>query len=179
MKYTLNFSLKPDLQDQLIVYDEGGFTEQPIIISVPAVVEILDHFIKFNSFNQVGVVEKSLNKPKSVSSKKKIDKDDASKELSIDSISITQPTTLKLICTKAYVCQTKQLDKEALAQICAELTKYLQECCSRISDDFLSDDNNLHISGLREVLEVRNYLAKYTKSEKKHYQDGYLYIAAP
>ncbi len=31
---------------------------------------------------------------------------------------------------------------------------------------------------MREVLELRNYLAKYTRSNKEAYQNGYLYIMA-
>nr|MDZ8016347.1 hypothetical protein [Nostoc sp. ZfuVER08] len=177
MEYTLNFSLKLDRHDRCIVYDKEGFTENPIALSVPEVVKALDHFVE--SFEEVGILEKPLNKRESTSTKKKTNEGNLAQEQSIYSIPTTKSTALKGISGKAYICQSKELNEEVLDKVCTELTRYFQECCSQISTkNFLSEDNDVYVSGLREVLEVRNYLAKYTRSKKKIYQNGYLYIAA-
>lgn len=177
MKYILNFSLNLERHDRCIVYDGERFTEKPISISVREVVKAIDYFVE--SFEEVGIVEKSANKHEPTSTEKKVNEDNVAQEQSIDLIPITKSTALRGISGKAYICQSKELNEEVLDQICAELTRYSQECCSQIfTNYFLSEDNNLYVSGLREVLEVRNYLAKYTRSKKKIYQNGYLYITA-
>lgn len=177
MKYTLNFSQKLDRRDDCIVYDKEEFIGNPIAISVPDVVKAFNHFVK--SFDEVGIVEQPSSKNESTYIKKKTNESNMTEEQLIDSTQITKSTVLQGISGKAYICQSKQLNEEALDQICSELTSYLQKCCSQIStDSFLSEDNNQYISGLREVLEVRSYLAKYTRSKKKIYQNGYLMFAA-
>ncbi|WP_416666786.1 hypothetical protein [Egbenema bharatensis] len=178
MKYTLNFSLKLDRDDHhCIVYDKGGFTENPIAISIPEIVKALEHFITV--FEEVGVVEEPSSKNDSAHTKKKANEGDIGQKESVDSMQTAKSTVLKGISGKAYICQSKELNEEALARICSDLTSYFQECYSKIStENFLSDDNNSYISGIREVLEIRNYLAKYTRSKKKSYQNGYLYISA-
>ena len=177
MKYTLNFSLKLDRQEHCVVYNQEEFTESPIAISVPEVVKSFDRFVE--SFEEVGIVEKPSDKHESTSTKEKANENNFAQEQSIDSTQTSKSNPLKAISGKAYICQSKELNEEMLDQICTDLTKYLQECCSQFTNDnFLSEDNNLYISGLREVLEVRNYLARYTRSKKKTYQKGYLYITA-
>ena len=156
MKYTLNFSLKLEKRDSYIVYNPEAFAETPISISVPDVVKIFEHFIK--TFEEVGITEQPANN-------------------TIPSEEKTKDTTaLTGLSATAYICQVQQLNKTALTKFCTELTEYLQKCCSEISKSFLSEEVNVSISGLREVIEIRNYLAKFTKSEKKAYQNGYLYI---
>jgi len=157
MKYTLNFSLKLQKNNSFIVYNPEAFAEKtPISISVPDVVKIFDHFIE--TFEKVGITEQSANK-------------------TIPSEEKTKDTTaLTGLSATAYICQVQQLNQTALTKFCTELTEYLQKCCSDISKSFLSEEVNLSIAGLREIIELRNYLARYTKSKKKAYQNGYLYI---
>ena len=156
MKYTLNFSLKLQKNNSFIVYNREAFAETPISISVPDVVKIFDHFIE--TFEKVGITEQPANN-------------------TIPSEEKTKDTTaLTGLSATAYICQVQQLNQTALTKFCTELTEYLQKCCSEISKSFLSEEVNLSIAGLREIIELRNYLARYTKSKKKAYQNGYLYI---
>lgn len=174
MTYTLNFSLEINKQGSYIIYDPDKFAEKPIAISVPNVVKIFESFIK--SFEEVGILEDTSSKSIQSQAENSTDHRDDQKQLS-EQKSITTSPTLKGLSGKAYICKSKELDKTVLSQFCTELTQYLQICCSKFSPEkFLSEENNLYVSGLREVLELRNYLAKYTKSNKKIYQNGYLYV---
>jgi len=157
MKYTLNFSLTLEKRNSYIVYNPEAFAETPISISVPDVVKIFEHFI--NTFEPpVGITEQPATN-------------------TIPGEEKTKDTTALIgLSAEAYICQVQQLNKTDLTKFCTELTEYLQKCCSEISKSFLSEEVNVSISGLREVIEIRNYLAKFTKSEKKAYQNGYLYI---
>ncbi|WP_309740489.1 hypothetical protein [Chamaesiphon sp. OTE_20_metabat_361] len=147
MKYTLIFSTKLERSDLNIFYDAEAFAEKPIMISVPEIVKFLEHFIE--KFEEVGVVEKLSGKS----------------------------VSLKALSGKAFVCESDKLDKDILDRFRTELTKYLEKCCSNISQNGLfSDNTNLDISGLSELIELRNYLVKYTNSSKKICQKGYLYI---
>lgn len=171
MKYTLNFLLKLERDDSFIVYEQESFAESPIMISVPSVVKILEHFME--KFETVGIVDKS--KIKVESNSKDIS---ANNEQNTSTLGVAiQPHSLVGLSGEAYICESKKIDKDILSQFCNELTKYLHECCSHIStESFLSTEVSLDISGLREILEVRNYLAKYVNSNKKSYQNGYIYI---
>lgn len=176
MKYTLNFSLKLERHDSFIVYNSEAFTENPIQISVPDVVKLFEQFIE--TFEEVGIIDQlaiktipSEDKPQGTTV--------ADQEKLFDSKSVTRSTALIGLSGKARICKSKDLDEAVIKQFCTELTKYLQICCSKISDQdkFLSEEINLYISGLREVIELRNYLTKYTRSKKKAYQNGYLYVS--
>lgn len=175
MKYTLNFALKLEQDNSSIVYNSEGFTEKPIPISVPEIVTIFEHFIE--TFDEVGIIEKPNTKIP-IRGENKGTKVDHKEKLS-DSKSVTLDPPLKGLSGKAYICKSKELDEAILEKFYTDLIEYFQICCSKISpDNFLSEEINSDISGLREVIELRNYLAKYTKSKQKKYQDGYLYIAA-
>lgn len=177
MKYTLNFSLGLKKEGSHIVYDPEKFAGKPVEISVPDVVKILESFIQ--SFEQVGIVEQTL--PKSIQSqeKEKNGTDNSSDKQISEQKSLAKFPDLKSLAGKAYICKSKELDETVLNQFCTELTEYLQVCCSNFSPkNFLSEENGLYVSGLKEVLELRNYLARYTSSNKKNYQNGYLYIMA-
>lgn len=151
MKYTLSFSLKLERSGSLVIYNSKTFAEKPIIISIPEIVKLVECFIE--NFEEVGITEK-LDKGIT----KKLD-------------------NLKGLSGTAYICESKELDQDILDKFCVKLTEYLQKCCSNISKHgLLSEQINLDISGLAEVIEIRNYLAKYTNSDKKSYEDGYLYI---
>lgn len=159
MKYTLNFSWELEKHNSCITYNPEAFDERPILISVPDVVKIFNHFIE--TFEEVGISEQPANKT--------IPSEEKTKDT----------TTLTGLSARAYICQVQKLNETVLTKFCTELTEYFQMCCSEISKSFLSEEVNLSISGLREVIEIRNYLAKYTKSKKKAYQNGYLYIMVP
>lgn len=177
MKYTINFSLKLKKEGSYIVYDTEKFAEKPIEISVPDVVKILESFIK--SFEQVGILEQAS--PKSIQSqeKEKNGTDTPGDRQLSEQKPITTSTDLKGLSGKAYICKSKELDETVLNQFCTELTEYIKMCCLNFSpENLLSEQNGLYVSGLREVLELRNYLARYTRSNKKNYQNGYLYIMA-
>ena len=178
MKYTLNFALKlEEKDDSLIVYDPKEFAEKPISISVPEVVTILEHFIK-KSFKEVGILEKASNISSQGKEKNGTDKVNAQEQLSKQK-SITKFPDLKGLSGRAYIRKSKELNETTLNEFCTELTNYLQKCCLKISqNNFLSEEIGSDISGLREVLELRNYLANYTRSNKEAYQNGYLYIMA-
>lgn len=156
MKYTLNFALKLQKNNSFIVYNREAFAEMPISISVPDVVKIFDNFIE--TFEKVGITEQSANN-------------------TIPSEEKTKDTNaLTGLSATAYICQVQKLNETVLNKFCTELTEYLQKCCSEIAKNFLSEEVNVSIAGLGEVIELRNYLARYTQSKKKAYQNGYLYI---
>ncbi|WP_017304436.1 hypothetical protein [Spirulina subsalsa] len=85
---------------------------------------------------------------------------------------------LKGLSGKVYYCQVKNLNSEALTQFCRELIGYIQKSSSQMNpENFISDDASVWVSGIMEALEIRNYLARYTKnSSKKNIQNGYLYV---
>jgi hypothetical protein len=153
MTYTLNFSLNLERQGSSIIYNSEEFVEKPIFISVPDVVKILEHWIE--GFEQVGVIEMSQRQT------------EFSKGAS----------PLVGLSAKAYICKSQDLNDKELSQLCIEITEYLQNRCSVISsENILSEEVGLYISGLREIIELRNYLTRYINSRKKMYQNGYVYI---
>jgi len=176
MKYNLNFSSNLKWHEQCVIYDEKEFTEKPIQISVPDVVKLVEHFLEV--FEEVAITEQSTSNPTFNEEKSKEESRAQEKPLT-DSKPAIKPTALRAVAAKAYIRKSKDLDKKALEQFCSDLTKYFQACCSQISpDNFLSEHVSLSVAGLREVLEIRNYLASYAKSKKKNYQNGYLYIVS-
>jgi len=173
MKYNLNFSPKIEWRDQCVVYDEKKFTEQPIQISVPGVVELVEPFLK--AFEEVAITDQLTSHP-TLNEEKSKENSPAQENSLVDSKPTIKPTAPRAVDAKAYICRSKDLDKKALEQFCSDLARYFQSGCSQISsENLLSEEVNLYISGLREVLEIRNYLARYAK---KNYQNGYLYIVS-
>jgi hypothetical protein len=176
MKYNLNFSSNLKWHEQCVIYDEKEFTEKPIQISVPDIVKLVEHFLE--AFKEVAITEQ-LTSHSTLNEEKPREENPAQENSLTDSKPTIKLTALREVAAKAYICKSKDLDKEALEQFCSDLTKYFQAGCSQISsENLLSEEVNLYIAGLREVLEIRNYLAKYTKSKKKNYQNGYLYIVS-
>lgn len=176
MKYNLNFSSNLKRHEQCVIYDEKEFTEKPIQISVPEIVKLVEHFLE--AFEEVAITEQLTSYPTLNEEKSKEDSPAQENSLvgSKPTIKLTAP---RGVATKAYICRSKDLDKKALEQFCSDLARYFQVGCSQISsENLLSEEVNIYIAGLTEVLEIRNYLARYTKSKKKNYQNGYLYIAS-
>ncbi|MEH2274488.1 MAG: hypothetical protein V7K40_06675 [Nostoc sp.] len=174
MKYNLNFSLKLKKDGSYIIYNPEDFVEKPISISVPDVVKLFEHFIE--TFEEVGIVEQASTR--SIQSDKKKEADNvSSKEQPFEQKSATTSASLKGLSGTVYICKSKELDEAVLNQFCTELTEYLQVFCSKLApENFLSEESSLSFSGLREVFEIRNYLAKYTKSTKSPYQEGYIAV---
>lgn len=176
MKYNLNFSSNLKRHEQCVIYNEKEFTEKPIQISVPEIVKLVEHFLE--TFEEVAITEQ-LTSHSTLNGEKSKEESPAQEDSLADSKPAIKPTGLRGIAAKAYICRSKDLDKKALEQFCSDLTRYFQAGCSQISsENFLSEEVSIYIAGLREVLEIRNYLAKYTKSKKKNYQNGYLYIVS-
>ncbi|MEH2240035.1 hypothetical protein [Nostoc sp.] len=173
MKYTLNFSLKLEKNGSHIIYNPEDFVEKPILISVPDVVKLFEDFIE--TFEEVGIVEQASTR--SIQSKKKETDNVSSQEQPSEQKSAATSAPLKGLSGRVSICKSKELGEAVLNQFCTELTKYLQESCSKLApENFLSEESSLSFSGLREVFEIRNYLAKYTKSAKKNYQEGYIAV---
>jgi hypothetical protein len=174
MSYTLNFSLKLKRDGLHIIYDSESFAENPISVSVPDVVKILEIFIE--NFEEVGIVDKISTK--TTKSNKKMDNDKNSNlENASQKLTVVNTQSLKSLSGKVYICKSKELDQTVLDQFSTELTKYIQDNCLKLSPkNFLTKESNLFFSGLSEVLELHNYLTRYTKSRKKIYQNGYIYI---
>jgi hypothetical protein len=174
MTYYLYFSLEIDRRESCVVYNPERFTDKPIQISVPDVVKIVENFI--HQFEKVGIIKEPTNQ--TISSNNKNQKDIVNnQENESEIISIQDPKPLYGLSGNAYIYKSKSLPKDKLDLLCVELIEYIKKCSSDISQyHFLSEQVNLDISGLKEVIEIRNYLYMYTQSKKKQYQNGYLYI---
>jgi hypothetical protein len=165
MKYLLYFSLSINRQGSCIIFDPAQFTEQPISLSIPELIKIFTDWI--GKFEEVGIIES----PKDDKKIYKNNKQHLSSNLT------DSHKSLKGISGKAYVCKLETLKSEDLELFCDELARYWQECCSKISlENFLVEENNLYLAGLREVIEIRNYIVKYIKSKQKIIKNGYIYI---
>ncbi|NEO83500.1 MAG: hypothetical protein F6J87_04460 [Spirulina sp. SIO3F2] len=149
MKYNLSFSLdlKQDEQANMI-YEPESFIEKPISISVPDIIASFEDFIQ--SFDHVCLVEQHSH--------------DASRKL-------------QGLSGDVYFCWAKELDKTALAKLCEDLVHYFKKFnLSLSSEKFLDSEVSPQFSGLQEVITLRNYLARYAKSAKKMYKNGYVYV---
>lgn len=170
MKYTLNFSMKLEKDGSYIVYNPQEFTEQPILISFPDIVSTFERFIA--KFEEVGIVDNLPIQKAQNDKKNRRDKVRSQKQLP-EQKSINKSITLKGLSGRAYICKSKDLDENVLNQFCSELTDYIHKFGSELSSKtFLSKE--ISFSGLREVIELRSYLVKYTKD--KQIANGYLYV---
>lgn len=182
MAYILDFLLevkRDENNPKLIYYDPEKFAGDKIRVSLPDVVKVFEPFIK--SFETVGVVEKAP--PKSDRSPKKKGSDAPGDGEQPEKKATATPSPLMPVSGEAYICQSKELDEAALKQLCVGLVEYLRDCCSKFSGEtFLSqetgvsEETNVCVSGIQQVIELRNYLTKYTNSENKMYKKGYLYV---
>lgn len=179
MAYILDFlqevksAKKDESSSQLIKYDPEKFAGETIRVSVPEVVKIFEPFIE--SFEEVGLVEKAS--PKSDSSPKKKGSDRPGDGEQAEEKAIPTSSPLMPVSGKAYICQSKKLDEAALKQLCVGLVEYLRDCCSKFSPEtFLLEETGVCVSGMQQVLELRNYLTRYTNSKNKMYKEGYLYV---
>jgi hypothetical protein len=174
MQYTLNFSLKLERENANIIYDHENLDGQPIQISVPEITELLQKYFKNLGFEEVGIVERDSNKNTQLHKKKQADKEITQDEKS-NHEKITSASPMKALSSKAFICKCRDIDKTALNEFYDELISYLQKSSSELSaTNFLSPD--ICLSGMIEVINLRNYLARYVNSEKKNFQEGYLYV---
>lgn len=174
MKYTLNFSLKLEEENSNIIYDDKNLDEQPIPISVTEITQLLQKYFQKLGFKEVGIVDRDSNKNTQPHKKKQADKEITQDEKS-NHQKIPSATRMKVLSATAFICQCKNIDKKALDDFCDELISYLKKSSSELSaTNFLSLD--ICLSGMIEVINLRNYLARYVNSEKKHFQEGYLYV---
>lgn len=172
MTYYLYFSLVIERRESCVVYNSESFTDKPIQISVPDVVKIVEKFIQ--QFEKVGIIDKPTNQTISSKNKKDIVNN---QEKESETISLQDSKPLHGLSGNAYIYKLESLPKDKLDLLCNELVEYIKKCSSNICQcHFLAEQVNLDISGLKEVIEIRNYLSMYTKSKRKDYHNGYLYI---
>lgn len=151
MKYLLNFALQLEMCHAQVVYHPANFAESPILISVPDIVQSFETFLE--TFCRVGIAESATG----------------------DQGHNTSP--LQGLAGEAYICQTRKLDQPGLRQFCLQLVQYFKQGYSTLAtENFLECENNLYLSGLREAIELRNYLVRYTRTPRKVYRNGYLFV---
>lgn len=170
MTYLLNFAPKLSRESteesSLVIYDPQSFADQPIPITTNVGNDIIQKLII--NFEKVGITDRKENLSQ-VASK------DA-KESTKDSSTYQDFANLKPVQGKAYICQVKELKKEVLNQICDQIIASFKEKLENLSSENLLDPQNYDFSAMQELIELRNYLIRYVKSNKKIYLDGYIYI---
>lgn len=175
MTYTLNFALNLNKEGEYIIYDPEQFADKPIPISVPEIITILDGFIE-QSCQKAGI----LDNPGS----QKVQSDDDLSEEKVQGAvqavheSLIPQSPLRGLSGQAYYCQVKDLDPTQIKGITSDLSTYLQETISKLnSDNFLADETSFLLSGIKEAIDIRNYLVIYVNNpQKKIYKNGYLFI---
>lgn len=182
MSYHLLFSLRLEQQSSQVFYDPEAFVGHPIVISVPDVEELVSHFI--SALETVAIVEKET--PKKNASTKLKGTEDLEKPRIIDVNNSSVNTdlnetivTLRPIAAEAYIRKVQDLDKSAFNRLCSGIATYLSENLSKFSiDNLLEMELNPVFSGLREVIDLRNYLLTFVKNpnNRKNYREGFIYI---
>ncbi|MCT7973961.1 hypothetical protein [Laspinema olomoucense] len=175
MTYTLNFALNLNKEGENIIYDSEQFADQPIQISVPQIITILERFIG-KPFHRAGLIEN--RKSEKVQIKDAFSEKKVQDEVKAINENLIAKSSLKGLSGQAYYCQIKELDTQKINEITSDLSNYLQESISSInSENFLADETSVLISALKEVVEIRNYLARYfKKAPNKMYRNGYFVI---
>ncbi|WP_445626209.1 hypothetical protein [Nostoc sp. DSM 114167] len=178
MSYHLIFALNLEQQGSQIFYNPEAFVGNPVVISVPEVKKLIDYLIP--KLKLVAVVEKEAAKITSKGKKPSTDKTKIS-ESNLDSEQDKSQTNIFLreVTAEAYVGKVKDLDKIYLEELCTGIATYLTNNVSKISaETLLSMEINPIFSGLREIIDLRNYLLNFVKNpnDKKKYREGYIYI---
>jgi hypothetical protein len=175
MTYTLNFALNLNIEGENIIYDPEQFTDQPIPISVPEIITILERFIE-KSFHRAGLLENRRSEKVQIADA--LSEEKVQDEVKAVNENLIARSPLKGLSGHAYYCQIKELDTQKIKKITSDLINYMHESLSNInSDNFLADETSVLVSALKEVVEIRNYLAMYFKNPpKKMYQNGYFII---
>lgn len=171
--YYLRFALNIQWSGETsIVYTPESFAEAPISISKPEIIEMLRCFSK--SFQKVAVIETKAEAVKSDV------KSGSVSEINSSVAVATLPkveSKLSLVSDTAFICEQKSLSQESLATLCNDLTIYIQDSTKPLTgENLLGSENHAVFSGLRESIDLRSYLSRYTTSTKKMYRNGYLYF---
>ena len=178
MKYHLLFALKLRQEESGVIYNSEGFIDRPVPISIPEITNIIRDFV--NDFNEVAIVEpKTLKKPalKKASSSNENDSETAKKNEHSKNGIEQNTNLLRGVAGKAYICQLKELNKCSLDRLCFEIATYLKKCLSEISpDQILSSKLASNFAGIREAIELRNYLSSFVEEPSDMYQNGYICI---
>ena len=174
MNYTLNFALNLKKEGEHIVYDKENFIQEARI-SVPDIVSILEKFLQ-PPFQSVGIVDKPESQK--VQSADGFSREKVQGEVKASNENLISQLPLQGLSGQAYYCQIKDLDKAKIKEITSDLSNYLQESISKLnSDNFLADETGNVASGIKQVMEIRNYLALHLKKpDNKKYKKGYLFI---
>ncbi|MCT7959375.1 hypothetical protein NG791_01545 [Laspinema sp. D1] len=174
MKYTLNFALELKKDGEYIIYPDK-WAGQPIPISNSEIIAILENFIK-PSFPIAGIIEKPES-PK-IQSADAISDEKVQGEVQTVNENLSPQSPLKGLSGQAYYFQIKDLDDQKIQKITIDLSKYLKNCASKInSKNFFLDETTDLILGIKEVLEIRTYLAFFAKKPPNEIcKNGYFFI---
>lgn len=180
MKYYLNFVLGLEQEGSNVIYNPGDFEEKPVAISSPEIVKMIENFV--SNFKKVAIVEsptvKKEKKPDIVDiqdSKPEATPDDKNESHKYEDDK--SAINLRVVSGQAYICQKQNIQESSIEKLCEELVDYLKKCLSQLQKEkILSEELNSEFAGMREALELRNYLARFVKSKKKIYKSGYIYI---
>lgn len=180
MSYHLLFALKLEQQDSQVFYDPEAFVGKPVVISVPEVEEIVAHLT--SQLQLVAVVEKEVAKKDKNLKRVKFDSESevVSNPSLIEKDLDQSATVLRSVAAEAYICKADDLKKKGiLSQMSSKIADYLTKSYSEISSkDLLEEDLTPVFSGLKEVIDLRNYLLTFVENSgnKKMYREGYTYI---
>jgi hypothetical protein len=171
MRYYLRFAL--DIQrhsETNIVYTPESFVEEPVPLSVPAISEMITRFI--SSFEKVAVV-----KPRVEFIKHEMVAGTVSEHGSATATIQKPVETISSVEATVFIRQQQSLDADSFNALLSDLCNYIHETSRLITPEtILSDTCSINFSGLREAIEIRNYLSRFAISSKKIYRSGYLYI---
>jgi hypothetical protein len=180
MSYYLLFALKLEQHNSQVFYDPEVFVDYPINISVPEVKELVSHFIPV--LETVAVVERKLPQKDKENAESNEEQKTGAIHLALDQNENRIKVPLSPVTAEAHVCGVKDLDtseRSAFNTLCSEITAYLAESVSKISaKNLLEVELSPIFSGLREAIDLRNYLLNYIEnpSKSKIYQKGFIYI---
>lgn len=171
--YYLRFALNIQWSGETsIVYTPESFAEAPISISKPEIVEMLRCFSE--SFQKVAVI--ATNAEAAKSDAKSASGSETNSSVAVATLSKVE-SKLNLVSDTAFICEQKSLNQKSLATLCDDLAVYIQDSTKSFTgDNLLDSDNHALFSGLRESIDLRSYLSRYTTSTKKMYRNGYLYF---
>lgn len=167
LNFALNLSIESHKDSSVVIYDPQAFADNPIPITTNTVSSIIKKIII--NFEEVGITDRKDHL-------KKVEPKGTENSTQNNSVSQNN-TNLQLLQGKAYICKVKKFkeNETALNQICQEIVKSFKEKVENLSSENLLDQK-YDFSDMRELIELRNYLIRYVKSDKKMHLDGYIYI---
>ncbi|MGK7899785.1 MAG: hypothetical protein AB4372_40755 [Xenococcus sp. (in: cyanobacteria)] len=152
MSCYLNFAIDLNIVNESVIYDKQKFIESPIKISHPEATKIVESLIE--NFQQLPVKSK-----------------DQSHEI------------MNVVHNTAYIYKLDKLSKlnlneTFLRESFEQIVQFFQKATKKINKDTLIyDDTGVILSGIQEVIYIRNYLTDIIlKKNNKIYKEGYFYI---